>query len=93
MTSALNSPLCHGSPEVEVKRQMVNRFIRSTDLFDAIVDFDAATLDPRTGELRAEFQPNGTAGGEGDRLHPNHAGYLAMAHSVNLAAVFGSTSG
>jgi lysophospholipase L1-like esterase len=93
LTSAPNSPLCHGSPEVEVKRQMVNRFIRSTDLFDAIVDFDAATLDPRTGELRAEFQSNGTVGGDSDHLHPNHAGYLAMAHSVDLAAVLGPTSG
>ncbi len=87
LTSAVNSSLAHGTPAVEAKRQAVNRFIRTTDLYDAFVDFDRATLDPDTGELRAAFQPNGTIGGEGDRLHPNHAGYLAMAHAVDLDAV------
>jgi lysophospholipase L1-like esterase len=88
LTSSLNSSLAHGSTAVEAKRQVVNRFIRSTDIYDAIADFDRATLDPSTGELRVEFQPNGTIGGEGDRLHPNHAGYLAMAHTVDLTTLF-----
>ena len=43
-----------------------------------MLDFDAATLDPKTGELKAEFSPKSTAGGPGDKLHPNRAGYLAM---------------
>jgi lysophospholipase L1-like esterase len=88
LTSAVNATLIHGRREVEAKRQTVNRFIRSSGLFDAIADFDAATLDPATGELRAEFQPNGTLGGDGDRLHPNHAGYLAMAYAIDLATLF-----
>ena len=39
---------------------------------------------PRTGGLRPEFQPNSSIGGPGDGLHPNRAGYLAMAHAVDL---------
>ena len=93
LTSAVNSSLTHGRAEVEVKRQALNAFIRSTGIFDAIVDFDAATLNPATGELHAEFQPNGTLGGEGDRLHPNHAGYLAMAYALDLASLLGPASG
>ena len=35
-------------------------------------------------ELRAEFVPDSTAGGPGDKLHPNRAGYLAMAMAIDL---------
>ena len=51
---------------------------RSSDLFDGVIDFDAATRDPQTAGLRAEFQPNSSSGGPRDVLHPNRAGYLAM---------------
>lgn len=87
LTSAVNSTLAHGSPVVEMKRQKVNAFLRSTDIFDAIVDFDAATLDPATGAILEHMQPNGTIGGEGDRLHPNHAGYLAMGYAMDLEKI------
>ena len=49
-----------------------------------MADFDAATLDPATGGLRAEFVPDSTTGGPGDKLHPNRAGYQAMGHAVDL---------
>ena len=52
----------------------MNQFIRSSGVFDAVVDFDAAVLDPQTGEMRQQFQPNSTIGGAGDKLHPNRAG-------------------
>ena len=42
LTSSVNSTLAHGSPAVEAKRQKVNAFLRSTDIFDGIADFDAA---------------------------------------------------
>ena len=45
LTSSVNSTLAHGSPAVEVKRQRVNAFLRSTDIFDGIADFDAATIE------------------------------------------------
>ena len=65
----------HGTPEVEAKRKEYNSFIRSAGIFDGVIDFDVITLDPKTGELKAEYQPNSTTGGPGDKLHPNRAGY------------------
>jgi lysophospholipase L1-like esterase len=85
ITSALGANGRSGTPEANERRQAVNTFIRSSGIFDAVADFDAATLDPRTGGLREEFQPNSTVGGAGDRLHPNRAGYQAMAGAIDLA--------
>jgi lysophospholipase L1-like esterase len=84
ITSALGSTAAAGTPDVDARRQAVNAFIRSSDLFDGVIDFDLATRDPRTGGLRAEFQPNSSIGGPGDALHPNRAGYLAMGTAVDL---------
>jgi lysophospholipase L1-like esterase len=74
----------HGSPAQDVERRRLNTFIRTSGLFDAVIDFDAATIDEATGRLRAEFVPDSTTGGPGDSLHPNRAGYLAMAGSIDL---------
>ena len=85
MTSSLGSPNgSYGTLETDRKRRLVNDFIRGSGLFDAVFDFDAATIDRATGELRAEFQPNSTSGGPGDRLHPNRAGQMAMAAAVDV---------
>jgi lysophospholipase L1-like esterase len=63
----------------EVIRETVNRWIRTSGAFDAVVDFDAATRDPNNPKrLRPEFDP-------GDHLHPNDAGYTAMAAAVDLS--------
>ena len=69
---------------MDVKRQAINTFIRTGGIFDGVVDFDRATRDPQTGGLLPAFQPNSTTGGPGDRLHPNRAGYQAMANAVDL---------
>jgi len=74
----------HGSPEEDAKRRALNQFIRAGGLFDAVADFDAATSDPRTGELRPEFVPESTTGGPGDKIHPNRVGYLAMGMAIDL---------
>ena len=85
VVSALGSTSAsHGSPDEDRKRRELNDFIRTAQLFDGVIDFDKATADPRTGELRPEFVPDSTAGGPGDKLHPNRAGYLAMAMSIDL---------
>jgi hypothetical protein len=42
------------------------------------------TLDPQTGGIRAEFVPESTTGGPGDKLHQNRAGYPAMAMAIDL---------
>jgi len=49
-----------------------------------VADFDAATIDPASGALRPEFRPDSALGGPGDGLHPNRAGYQAMANAVDL---------
>jgi lysophospholipase L1-like esterase len=88
VTSALGSTnAAHGSPVQDENRQALNQFIRAGGLFDGIVDFDAATLDPSTGGMRSEFVPESTTGGPGDKLHPNRAGYLAMGNAIDLDMV------
>jgi lysophospholipase L1-like esterase len=77
----------HGSVDQDVARRRLNEFILTSGLFDAVIDFDRATIDPATGELRPEFVPDSTTGGPGDRLHPNRAGYLAMGEAIDLEAL------
>ena len=36
-------------------------------------------MDGASGGMRAEFVPESTTGGAGDKLHPNRPGYIAMA--------------
>jgi lysophospholipase L1-like esterase len=74
----------HGSTEEDEKRRALNHFIRTGGLFDGVADFDAATIDPPTGELRPEFVPDSTTGGPGDKIHPNRVGYLAMGTAIDL---------
>ncbi len=66
------------SPEREVKRQAVNEWIRTSGAYDAVIDFDAATRDPTQP---SRFRP----GFSEDSLHPNDAGYKAMADAIDLA--------
>jgi lysophospholipase L1-like esterase len=69
--------------EGEVMREAVNAWIRTSGTFDAVVDFEAATRDASDPKkFRAEFDP-------GDHLHPNNAGYEAMANAVDLS-IFGA---
>ncbi|SFU40244.1 Lysophospholipase L1 [Methylobacterium sp. 174MFSha1.1] len=82
-----SSSAAHGHPEQDEKRRGLNAFIRESGVFDGVVDFDAATLDPATGGLRPEMVPESTTGGKGDRLHPNRAGYLAMGSGIDLGVV------
>ena len=85
VVSALGSSnAAHGSPEQDTKRKALNEFIHTSGLFDGVADFDKATLDPQSGGLKAEFIPESTTGGPGDKLHPNRAGYLAMGMAIDL---------
>ena len=79
----------HGFAEQNDKRKALNEFIRTSGVFDGVVDFDKATLDAATGELKAEFVPDSTTGGPGDKLHPNRAGYLAMGNAIDLDMLMG----
>jgi lysophospholipase L1-like esterase len=85
VTSALgSSSAAHGFPEQDAKRKALNDFIRTSDTFDGVVDFDKAALDLQSGGLKPEFIPESTTGGPGDKLHPNRTGYLAMGGSIDL---------
>ena len=68
----------YSSPELEAARQEVNAWIRGSGRFDAVVDFDAATRDPRNpSHLSAEADG-------GDHLHPGPEGYRIMAAAIDL---------
>jgi lysophospholipase L1-like esterase len=84
LTTALGTASDRGTPAGDAKRKALNEFIRHSGLFDGVADFDQATLDPRTGELKPEFVPDNTLGGPGDKLHPNRLGYQAMGMAVDL---------
>jgi lysophospholipase L1-like esterase len=86
VVSALGSSnAAHGFPEQDEKRKALNDFIRTSGLFDGVIDFDKAVTDPQSGGLRSEFVPESTTGGPGDKLHPNRAGYLAMGQAIDLS--------
>lgn len=62
----------------EAKRQQVNDWIRNSGFFDAVIDFESAVADAdNPARLPADFTS--------DNLHPNDAGYAAMANSIDLS--------
>jgi lysophospholipase L1-like esterase len=90
LTPTLNSAIgSYGNPEVDTKRKALNQFLRTSNAFDGVVDFEAATLDDKTGELLPIMQPNSSIGGPGDKIHPNRAGYAAMGNAVDLGMITG----
>lgn len=63
----------------DVMREAVNNFIRTSGAYDAIVDFDKVERDPANPK---QLLP---AYNIADHLHPNDAGYKAMADAIDLA--------
>ena len=70
-------PVRH-NPAAEAKRLAVNAWIRSPGAFDRVIDFDAAVRDPQQA---ARLLP---ALDSGDHIHPNDAGYRALAAAIPL---------
>jgi lysophospholipase L1-like esterase len=67
------------TPDGEAIRQAVNQWIRSSSGFDGVIDFDAAVRDPQyPTQFREAYH-------SGDHLHPNTAGYKAMADAIDLS--------
>jgi lysophospholipase L1-like esterase len=63
----------------EQMRQAINSFLRTSKIFDGVIDFDKVTQDPAHPEkLLPEYD-------SGDHLHPNDAGYKAMGESIDLS--------
>ena len=74
----------NGAP-IDANRKLLNAFIRTPEAFDGVAEFDQATLDPATGNMKAEFVPNSQFTQlPWDYLHPNHAGYNAMGMAVDI---------
>ena len=70
-------PYGYYSAASEARRDSVNAWIRTGGAFDGVIDFDAVTRDP---SHPTRFLP----AYDGDHLHPNDAGYAAMAQSIDL---------
>lgn len=61
----------------EALSQAVNRWIRTSNSFDAVIDFDAILRDPdHPSRLLPRFASR-------DHLHPNDDGYQAVADSLD----------
>ncbi len=62
----------------ESMREAVNEWIRTSHVYDAVIDFDKAVQDPANPkQIRPSFNIR-------DHLHPNDAGYKAMADAFDL---------
>ncbi|CAN9119443.1 unnamed protein product [Alternaria alternata] len=72
----------YSDPEREKTRQRVNTFIRTSGVFDAVVDFDKFLADPT---IPSQLNPLYDSG---DYLHPNPAGYQYIADKFPIQ-IFG----
>jgi lysophospholipase L1-like esterase len=66
------------SPAGEEMRQAINKWIRTTNQLDGVIDFDKLTTDPTHPGM---FLPLDDSG---DHLHPGDDGYKAMGESIDL---------
>jgi len=66
------------TPEKEATRQAVNAYLRGSDEFDGLLDFDRVLRDPaQPSRLLPAYD-------SGDHIHPNDAGNQALANAVPL---------
>ncbi|WP_328990944.1 SGNH/GDSL hydrolase family protein [Kribbella sp. NBC_01245] len=66
------------TPEKDATRNAVNAYLRSSDEFDGLIDFDAILRDPtHPSRLLPAYD-------SGDHIHPNDAGYQAVANAIDL---------
>jgi lysophospholipase L1-like esterase len=70
------------SAEGEATRQAFNQWIRTTPVFDGVIDFDRITRDP---QQPTQILPKYDSG---DGVHPNDRGYAAMADGIDLSLFF-----
>jgi lysophospholipase L1-like esterase len=71
------------SADKDALRGQINRWIRASGAFDAVVDFDTLLRDPaHPARLALDFD-------SGDHLHPGDKGNAAMAGAIDLTALLG----
>jgi lysophospholipase L1-like esterase len=73
----------YASPAGESVREALNEWIKRGGAFDGVIDFASAVADPANPLMFAQ-QYN-----DRDHLHPNDAGYKAMADAVDLTLITG----
>jgi len=78
ITPYVGSDYYHPDAASEADRVALNTWIRTSGLFDAVVDFDKIVRDPAHPERMI------AAYDSGDHLHPSAAGYKVMANAINL---------
>jgi len=67
------------TPALEAKRQAFNQWMRTSNAYDAVIDFDQVLRDPaQPSRLHPAYD-------SGDHVHPNDDGYRAMAEAVDLS--------
>jgi len=67
------------TPAKEVKRQLVNTWIRTSGEYDAVFDFDLVLRDPTSPSKILPLYDSG------DHGHPNDLGYAALANVIDLS--------
>jgi lysophospholipase L1-like esterase len=66
------------TPEGSAVRHQLNQWIRTTHVYDGVIDFDRAVRDPVNPE---RYLPRYDSD---DHIHPSKAGYQAMANAIDL---------
>jgi lysophospholipase L1-like esterase len=79
ITPYVGSDYYHPGPLSEADRQTINAWIRASEHFDAVIDFDRVVRDPlHLDRLLPAYD-------SGDHLHPSPAGYKAMGEAIPLS--------
>jgi len=76
--AATLTPAGHGSVAGEALRSGLNDWIRTSKIFDGVVDFDAVVRDPEHPTRMVPIYDSG------DSLHPSDEGYKMMGSSIDL---------
>ncbi|WP_069165799.1 hypothetical protein [Nocardia altamirensis] len=74
----------YGLPTTLANRRQVNDFIRQSGIFDSVLDFDAAVVDPAHPDRWAQgLSPSN------DNVHPNDQGSQQEADAIDVPALLG----
>jgi lysophospholipase L1-like esterase len=73
----------YASPAGESVREGLNNWIKTSGVFDGVIDFAPAVADPDNPLTFAKPY------NDRDHLHPNDAGYKAMADAIDLSLITG----
>jgi lysophospholipase L1-like esterase len=72
------TPFANAPDSREAQRLILNDWIRTSGHYDGVIDFEAAVRDPANPRRMLPIYDSG------DTLHPNSAGYEAMANIIDL---------